>query len=86
MTVNEYQNLKIGDLVVIKGGRDDGITCKVVYIDYDLFLKGKRRNNQGSAILVKSIDKEFNNWNGVHNKRLRLVDHKNIVKFVKEPE
>ena len=65
MKRTEFQNLKIGDICVIKRGHDQGKKCKVVYIEDE--------NDECGSILVKAIDGEFSTM--THSNRwLRLTD------------
>lgn len=61
----EFQNLKVGDICVIKRGHDQGKKCKVVYIEDEI--------NGCDSILVKAIDGEFSQM--THSNRwLRLTN------------
>lgn len=66
MTRIEFQNLKIGDICVIKRGYDQGKKCKVVYIEDEI--------DGCDSILVKAIDCEFSQTATHTNRWLRLTN------------
>jgi ribosomal protein L24 len=51
MTRIEFQNLKVGDMCVIKRGHDQGKKCRVVYIEDEI--------DGCDTIVVKAVDCEF---------------------------
>ncbi len=61
----EFQNLKVGDICVIKRGYDRGKKCKVVYIEDEI--------DGYDAILVKCIDGIFSQKTH-SNQYLRLTN------------
>lgn len=60
----EFQNLKVGDICVIKRGYDQGKRCKVVYIEDEI--------DGCDTILVKCIDDTFSQKTH-SNRYLRLT-------------
>lgn len=60
----EFQNLKVGDICVIKRGHDQGKRCKVVYIEDEI--------DGCDTILVKCIDDTFSQMTH-SNRHLRLT-------------
>ena len=65
MKRNEFENLKIGDIVVIKRGHDQGKKCKVIYIEREI--------DGCDSILLKAIDCEFKCSSWHSNRYLRLT-------------
>lgn len=64
MTRKEFENLKIGDICVMKIGDDKGKKCEVVYIEDDI--------DGCDSILVRVMDQEFTSRNN-GNRWLKLT-------------
>lgn len=60
----EFQNLKVGDICVVKRGHDQGKRCRVVYVEHEI--------DGCDSILVKAIDCEFSTETHT-NRWLRLT-------------